>query len=137
MKYAFKFSDFTNDKLWVLLRWVEMGKPINQQRSWQNNKCSKQKMETTNASLLVAFRKSKNYMMPNKILNELKNLSQLQQASHCLHFTLPKTLDPCTFEAFRNSKTLHNLATSFLRSPSIIPIRVLQASPLSFQWSKI
>jgi hypothetical protein len=39
MKYAFKFSDFTNDELWVLLRWVEVGKPINQQRSWKNNKC--------------------------------------------------------------------------------------------------
>jgi hypothetical protein len=55
-------------------------------------------METTNASLLVPFCKSKNYMMLNKILNELKNLSQLQQAIHCLHFILPKTLDPCTFE---------------------------------------
>jgi hypothetical protein len=72
-------------------------------------------METTNASLLVAFRKSKNYMMPNKILNELKNLSQLQQATCCLHFSLPKTLDPCTFKVFRNSETLHNLATSLFK----------------------
>jgi hypothetical protein len=35
MKDAFKFNDFTNDELWVLLRWVEMGKPVNQQRSGQ------------------------------------------------------------------------------------------------------
>jgi hypothetical protein len=29
MAYAFKFSDFTDDELWVLLRWVEVGKPLN------------------------------------------------------------------------------------------------------------
>jgi hypothetical protein len=39
MEDAFKFNDFTDDELWVLLRWVEVGKPINQQRSGQNNKC--------------------------------------------------------------------------------------------------
>jgi hypothetical protein len=39
MEDAFKFSDFINDELWVLLRWVEVGNPINQQRSGQNNKC--------------------------------------------------------------------------------------------------
>jgi hypothetical protein len=39
MEDAFKFSDFTGDELWVLLRWVEVGKPINQQRSGQNKKC--------------------------------------------------------------------------------------------------
>jgi hypothetical protein len=39
MDDAFKFSDFIDDKLWVLLRWVEMGKLVNQQRSRQNNKC--------------------------------------------------------------------------------------------------
>lgn len=26
---AFQFSDFTDDELWVLLRWVEVGKPVN------------------------------------------------------------------------------------------------------------
>jgi hypothetical protein len=39
MEDAFKFSDFTNDKLWMLLRWFEVGKLVNQQRSGQNNKC--------------------------------------------------------------------------------------------------
>jgi hypothetical protein len=35
MRDAFKFNDFTNDELWVLLKWVEMGKSVNQQRSGQ------------------------------------------------------------------------------------------------------
>jgi len=63
----------------------------------------KQQMEATNASLLVPFHKLKNCRMPNKIFNKLKNLSQ--QATGCLHFALPKTFDPCTFEALHNSVT--------------------------------
>jgi hypothetical protein len=39
MEDAFKFNNFTNDKLLVLLRLVEAGKLRNQQRNGQNNKC--------------------------------------------------------------------------------------------------
>jgi hypothetical protein len=54
----------------------------------------KQMFKTTNGRLFVCFCKSKICRMSNKILNKFKNLSQ--QATHCLHFTFPKTLVACT-----------------------------------------